>query len=83
MREPDLVDELGQMLEAHAASAQARFLTGVAGPVSGGQDGTASLAGQTLGAYTLERPIGQGGMGSVWLAHRSDGRYAARSRSSC
>lgn len=38
----------------------------------------ASLAGQTVGAYTLECPIGQGGMGSVWLAQRSDGRFEGR-----
>ncbi|MBS0420866.1 MAG: protein kinase [Proteobacteria bacterium] len=34
-----------------------------------------SLTGQTLGAYTVEAPIGVGGMGSVWLARRSDGRF--------
>jgi serine/threonine-protein kinase len=33
------------------------------------------LAGQVVGAYTLRAQIGQGGMGSVWLAERSDGRY--------
>ena len=33
------------------------------------------VEGRTLGAYTLVSPIGQGGMGSVWLARRSDGRY--------
>lgn len=35
----------------------------------------ATLAGQRLGAYTLESALGHGGMGTVWLARRSDGRY--------
>lgn len=34
-----------------------------------------TLAGQTFGAYVLERPLGAGGMGSVWLARRSDGNF--------
>jgi len=34
-----------------------------------------SLAGRPFGAYTLVSLIGQGGMGSVWLARRSDGRF--------
>jgi tetratricopeptide (TPR) repeat protein len=38
----------------------------------------ASLAGQTLGSYTLISPIGRGGMGTVWLARRSDGRFEGR-----
>jgi len=34
-----------------------------------------SLAGVRIGSWTLERPIGHGGMGSVWLATRADGRF--------
>jgi serine/threonine-protein kinase len=37
-----------------------------------------SLTGQTLGAYTVESAIGSGGMGSVWLARRSDGRFEGK-----
>jgi serine/threonine protein kinase len=36
------------------------------------------LAGVTLGAYTLISRIGHGGMGSVWLAERSDGRFTGQ-----
>jgi serine/threonine-protein kinase len=34
-----------------------------------------SLAGRRIGAYTLESLLGEGGMGTVWLARRSDGRF--------
>jgi hypothetical protein len=34
-----------------------------------------SLAGQHLGPYVLEEPLGQGGGGSVWRARREDGRF--------
>src|SRR4029453_101411 len=36
------------------------------------------MQGQTRGAYTLVSPIGSGGMGTVWLAERTDGRFERR-----
>ncbi len=38
-------------------------------------DNNATLANLHIGAYTLRSPIGQGGMGSVWLAERTDGQF--------
>ncbi len=32
-------------------------------------------AGQTLGAYHILRPLGRGGMGTVYLAERADGQF--------
>ncbi|MCC7053234.1 MAG: serine/threonine protein kinase [Gemmatimonadaceae bacterium] len=37
------------------------------------------LTGSTIGDWTIVAPLGAGGMGSVWLADRSDGRYTGRS----
>lgn len=39
------------------------------------QTGRAPHPGETLGPWTLDREIGRGGMGVVYLAHRSDGQY--------
>jgi tetratricopeptide (TPR) repeat protein len=34
-----------------------------------------ALVGTRVGAYTLEAPVGSGGMGTVWRARRSDGGF--------
>jgi serine/threonine-protein kinase len=73
LREEDaaLAGDVAALLEKHERlDAQGYLDAGVDG---GGR--RTSLAGQVLGAYTLREPIGQGGMGSVWLADRTDGRY--------
>src|SRR5256885_16964107 len=38
----------------------------------------ATLTGLSIGPYTLLSPIGHGGMGSVWLAERTDSRFTGR-----
>jgi eukaryotic-like serine/threonine-protein kinase len=66
---PDLAELVQELLQEHRELEQAQFLEHPQ-PAS-----ETSLAGQKIGAYTLLSPIGQGGMGSVWLAERSDGRF--------
>jgi len=62
---PDVVDELSDLLREEATLDRA-FLE---------RPMNVSLAGLNLGGWTLEQPIGSGGMGSVWLARRTDGRF--------
>jgi serine/threonine protein kinase/Tfp pilus assembly protein PilF len=80
---PELRAEIESLLTSD--SKQDHFVTeciGLAAEAAVRADGEqrpeASLAGQTLGSYTLIAPIGQGGMGTVWLAQRSDGRFEGR-----
>lgn len=67
---PGLADRLQEFLQRHRVLAEAQFLE--RSPVE------PSLAGQKIGAYTLISPVGQGGMGRVFLAERSDGRFKRR-----
>ena len=68
---PELAAEIEALLDKHRALVIERFLEGSPAPLTG----SPAEAGRTVGAYTLLEPIGEGGMGAVWLARRSDGRF--------
>jgi serine/threonine protein kinase len=71
--DPALAPLLEQLLAEHGQLEREHFLENPVLVPNGPR-----LQGQTLGAYTVREPIGEGGMGSVWLAERSDGRFERR-----
>jgi serine/threonine protein kinase/tetratricopeptide (TPR) repeat protein len=71
---PSLATDLEELLGEREALDESGFLEGTADVVPP----PPSLAGLRVGAYTLVSPIGRGGMGTVWLAERSDGRFTRK-----
>ena len=69
---PALAEALAHVLAQYERALNAQFLDLPIGMPGGA---VPSLAGETVGGYTLEHPLGAGGMGSVWLARRTDGRF--------
>ena len=68
-QDPALAEAVAAMLQHLPAIERGEFMPASALPKPAG------LAGQAIGPYTLVREIGHGGMGTVWLARRTDGRY--------
>jgi serine/threonine-protein kinase len=66
-------NEVAVLLARQAAAQAAGFLEGHVTETP-----EFSWQGRQVGSYTLERQIGQGGMGTVWLAGRSDGRFESK-----
>jgi serine/threonine-protein kinase len=71
---PAIADLLETLLRKHRELSAEGFLEEA--PV--GFSGQPGLAGQVIGTYKLVSQIGMGGMGSVWLAERADGRFERR-----
>lgn len=66
VQSPALAADLALLLSGESIADRRGFLTEIVG---------AKLDGLRLGPYTLERQIGAGGMGTVWLARRTDGQF--------
>jgi serine/threonine-protein kinase len=68
--DPQLADEVARLLSQRSCIHREQFLETGPNPLS--------PAGRSIGGYTLEHPLGEGGMGCVWRARRSDGRFEGR-----
>lgn len=69
-------DDVGfGMLEATAASPAVALEILAAGDLGGGDVRDDDLCGTELGPWKIVRPIGEGGMGAVYLGERADGAY--------
>jgi serine/threonine-protein kinase len=75
-RDAALGADLESLLAEHASLQDSDFLARAV-PLDHPQH-TSLMEGQVLGSYRLISLIGQGGMGSVWLAERCDGRFEGR-----
>jgi eukaryotic-like serine/threonine-protein kinase len=71
VEDPASAADVAALLDEHRLLTAEGFLESEAPP----RPRQAPLAGITIGAYTLVSQIGHGGMGTVWLASRSDGRF--------
>lgn len=75
-QEPAVASEIADCLRSlDAADAQGFMAAPIAAVLLPSADAHVPAEGLAIGAYTLREPLGAGGMGSVWRAERSDGRY--------
>jgi eukaryotic-like serine/threonine-protein kinase len=73
-QEPEMATLVAQALAARAQAGFSVFLEGP--PALAAEDAAAAtLIGRRVGPYVIDAELGRGGMGSVWRAHRADGRF--------
>ena len=74
---PDVAEDLDVLLSGESEANRESFLES---PLVAAAFATMDepLVGHQFGAWTIEGALGQGGMGSVWLARRTDGRFEGR-----
>ena len=70
---PEIAARLAELLGARQKAAFSGFLEDSLLPES--QPDEEPLVGRLVGPYVIDAEIGRGGMGSVWRAHRADGRF--------
>jgi tetratricopeptide (TPR) repeat protein len=74
--DPRTANELRELLAASADASRVGFMGGAADAgLAPPAPAHSAQAGAVLGAWTLVEAIGEGGMGAVWRARRSDGRF--------
>ena len=71
--QPDVAAQLERLLERESRADAEGFLD--PSRQETGADLLAAPDALVLGPWKLERPLGHGGMGTVWLARRRDGRF--------
>ena len=76
-RDPNVHARVSALIGADRDAEAAAFLHAQPAPAGSVRDDTPepTLAGRRLGPWQIDRLIGTGGMGQVWLARRTDGLY--------
>lgn len=75
--DPELERELRDLLAADSTDESAEFVVGVVASEAATLTAP-DLHGHTLGSWRILEAIGEGGMGTVYLADRADGAYEAK-----